>query len=236
MKTTENKRLTKYSALNIAGIVLCVLLLPILLFNCVLIVKGIVSPKEVPSIFGNYPMIVLTGSMEPDIKKGDLIFCQDIDPQDVKVGDVISFFDPSGKGTSVITHEVIETLVDEDGNLFFRTKGRNNNIEDRTLVPAENVVGIWHGARIWGLGSIILFTQSFWGILVCIVVPIGLFVAYYLLNKRKADKQKQSDIDSLRAELALLKQSQGEPQEVIVEEPQQESDEVPQDGADDDQK
>ena len=40
--------------------------------------------------FGGYcPLIVLTDSMDPEIKSGDLIICQTIDAKDVKVGDVI---------------------------------------------------------------------------------------------------------------------------------------------------
>ena len=61
---------------------------------------------------------------------------------DVKVGDVISFFDPAGNGTSIVTHRVIE-IVEEDGEILFRTRGDNNNTEDKELVPAENLVGIY---------------------------------------------------------------------------------------------
>ena len=41
---------------NIVAIVICVLLIPILIMNCVLIIKDIVNPNEVPSIFGKTPL------------------------------------------------------------------------------------------------------------------------------------------------------------------------------------
>ena len=61
--------------LNVVAIVLCVVLLPILVFNCTLIIKGMLNPDEVPSIGKSIPLIVVTESMDPKIKSGDLIIC-----------------------------------------------------------------------------------------------------------------------------------------------------------------
>lgn len=198
---------------NSLGILLCVILLPILIFNCILIVKGIIYPDQVPSIGKYTPMIVLTGSMEDTIKPGDLIICEKIDAGDVKEGDVISFFDPTGKSSSVTTHRVNSiTHNPTTGELMFYTQGDNNNIEDITPVPAENLVGKWTGIRIWGLGHIILFTQSPIGLVLCVFIPIGVVVLLYLLNKKKQDGAKQQDINALKQELEQLKRLQSEQQ------------------------
>lgn len=202
----------KQKVLNIVGIALCVILIPILIINCVLIVKGLVNEKEVPGLFGRTPLIVLTDSMYPEIKSGDIIICKDISPEDVKVGDVISFFDPADKnGVAVVTHRVIEIITD-DGELYFRTKGDNNNADDKIAVPAENLVGLWTETRFAGLGHVALFMQSTWGLVVCIFMPLALFVAYELLRRRKQDTKQQSDMDALMAELAALKAQQAEQQ------------------------
>ena len=191
---------------NAVGIALCVILLPILIMNCILIVKGMVNPNEVPSIGGNIPLIVLTGSMEDTIKKGDLIICKKIDAKDVKEGDVISFFDPEGNGSSVVTHRVNKIETDEKtGKLSFRVQGDNNNLEDRLSVPEENLVGVWKGTRIGLLGYVVVFTQSTWGLIVCIFLPIGLFVGVEVWQRHKKDKSKQSEVDALKAELEALK-------------------------------
>lgn len=192
---------------NAIGIALCVILLPILIMNCILIVKGMVNPNEVPSIGGRIPLIVLTGSMEDTIKKGDLIICKKIDAKDVKKDDVISFFDPEGNGSSVVTHRVTRVDVDEEtGKISFRVQGDNNNLEDRLSVPAENLVGIWiEDARIGLLGYVVVFTQSTWGLIVCIFLPIGLFVGVEVWQRHKKDKSKQSEVDALKAELEALK-------------------------------
>ena len=194
---------------NIVAIVLCVLLIPILVMNCVLIIKDIVNPNEVPSIFGKTPLIVLTESMDPDIKAGDLIICNKIDADDVNIDDVISFFDPEGNGSSIITHKVYDIEIDEKtGDRSFRTYGINNNTKDFAPVPEENLVGIWTGARFWQLGRILLFTQSIPGILICIFLPVGAFVAYEIIRRKKQDAEKQEDIDKLKAELEAMKAAQ----------------------------
>ena len=195
-------------ALTIIGIVLCVILVPMLIVNCTLIIKSYVNTEEVPTFGGFCPMIVLTDSMnstteEPRISKGDLIICATIDAKDVKVGDVISFFDPEGNGTSVVTHKVIE-VIEEDGKISFRTKGTNNNTEDKTPVPAENLVGVYK-LRIPFAGHVAIFLQTTPGLIVCIVLPIVLFVAYELIRRRKFDKAKQEDTDALLKELAALR-------------------------------
>lgn len=132
---------------TIVGIVLCVILIPILIINCVMIVKSFMNPEEVPGVFGYKPMIVLTDSMFPVIEKGDIIISEEIDPKKVEIGDVISFKDPvsfNGKDDfSVVTHRVVDITKDEEGKLLFITKGDFNNTYDKEPVPAANLVGVY---------------------------------------------------------------------------------------------
>ena len=130
----------------------------------------------------------------------------------VQVGDVISFFDPAGKGTTVVTHRVTG-ITEKDGELYFRTKGDYNNTEDRLSVPEENLVGRWTETRFAGLGRVAMFMQSTAGLIVCIGVPLAALVAYELLRYKKANKQKQGDVDALMAELAALKAKQAAQEE-----------------------
>ena len=59
--------------LTVIGTILCIILVPILIINCILIVKSFTS-EEVPNVAGTLPLIVLTDSMYPVIKSGDLIW------------------------------------------------------------------------------------------------------------------------------------------------------------------
>lgn len=193
----------KQKLLTILGAVLCVILVPILIINLTLIVKSYTNTEEVPSIGGHFPMIVLTDSMYPEIASGDLILCVTVEPEDVKVGDVISFFDPMGSGTAVVTHRVLE-IMEQNGELSFRTKGDNNNAEDQVLVPQDKLVGIYR-SRIPALGNVAMFMQTTPGLILCVVCPVLLLVGFDMLRRKKYEKAKQQDTDALLAELEALR-------------------------------
>lgn len=193
-----------HKTLTIIGWVLCVLLVPILIVNCTLLVKSFVNKNAVPDFGGALPLIVLTDSMYPDIKSGDLIICKTIQAQDVAEGDVISFYDPAGNGTSVVTHKVV-AVINEDGKLSFRTRGINNNTDDRLPVPADKVIAEYTGIRIPGAGNLAIFMQSTAGLLICVILPIILFVGYDVIRRRIYEKTRGDDMAALKAELAALK-------------------------------
>jgi len=198
-----------HKILTIVGWVLCVILVPILIINCTLLIKSFVNKDDVPDFGGMIPFIVLTDSMFPDIEKGDLIICKTIKPEDVEVGDVISFYDPAGNGTSVVTHKIVE-IMEEDGKLFFRTRGINNNDNDKMPVPADKIIAEYSGFRIPGAGHAAIFMQSTTGLIICVVLPIVLFVGYDIIRRRVYEKGKVDDVAALKAELEALKKMQSE--------------------------
>jgi len=199
----KNSGDAKQKFLTILGTVLCVILLPILIINLTLIAKSYINEDEVPSLGGMFPMIVLTDSMYPEIESGDLILCHTLEAEEVKVGDVITFYDPMGNGTSVVTHRVLE-IKDKDGRPQFITKGDNNNVEDQVPVEAEDLIGIYQ-KRIPKAGNVAMFMQTTPGLIVCVVCPIILLVGYDMLRRRKYEKSKQQDTDALLAELEALR-------------------------------
>lgn len=212
MKTSKNTN----KALNIVGIVLCVILIPILIINCTLIVKNWINDDEVPSIGGVMPLIVLTDSMYPDIKSGDIIICKEVAASSIVVGDYISFFDPAGNGSSITTHRV-EEIIEENGQRSFRTRGIANNTDDRLLVSETKLVGKYTGLRIAYAGNIALFMQTVPGLIVCVVVPIVLLVGYDMIRRKKYEKSHGNDMDRLLAELEELKAANAKKQESEAE-------------------
>lgn len=200
---TKEKKSLPHKLLTILGVLLCVVLIPILIINCTLIIKSYTNKDAVPS-FGSYlPMIVLTDSMYPEIKSGDLIICKQVDAEDVQVGDVISFFDPAGNGSSVVTHQVVEINDGADGRSFV-TRGIANNADDAVPVPAENLVGAYQ-TRIPGAGNAAMFMQTTQGLILCVVLPIVLLVAYDVIRRRLYEKSKKEDTAALLAELEALR-------------------------------
>lgn len=199
---------TAHRVLTIIGTVLCVILIPILVINCILIVKSFTS-EEVPNVAGTLPLIVLTDSMYPVIESGDLIICHTEDPENIAVGDVIAFFDPAGNGSSIVTHRVAE-VTEQDGKIAWRTKGDNNNTEDRLLVTEDKLVAEYEGTRLAGFGNVALFMQTTPGLIVCVVCPILLLVGYDMIRRRMYEKSSKQDTDQLLAELEELRRLKAE--------------------------
>lgn len=210
-QTTGNERTGNsawHKTLTVIGTVLCIILVPVLIINCTLIVKSYINKDEVPSISGYLPLIVLTDSMYPTIESGDLIICHTEDAENIKVGDIIAFFDPAGNGTSIVTHKVIE-LTEIDGELAFRTQGDANNIADTEPVPAENLVGVYL-SRIPNAGNVAMFMQTTAGLIVCVVLPLVLLIAYDFIRRRSYEKSQKQDTAALLAELEKLKAEKAE--------------------------
>lgn len=227
----EDKSSASHKIMTVVGVVICIILIPILIINVTLIIKSYKNNDEVPKIGGYCPLIVLTGSMEPKISSGDLIICKQIDADQVKIGDIIAFFDPDSTGQAVLTHRVTE-IVNENGSLMFRTKGDANNSEDRSLVPADDLVGIYK-SKISGAGNVAMFMQTTAGLVVCVIVPLILLIAYDVIRRRRFEAQNQQDTAALLAELQELKAQKAaeeskKPEESVNSETKAEDHEDPQ--------
>ena len=72
-------------------IIACIILIPVLLGNLYIIYQSKTNKDKVPSLFGYKPFIVLSGSMEGKIHKGDLIITKQTNPKKLKVNDIIAF-------------------------------------------------------------------------------------------------------------------------------------------------
>lgn len=88
-------------------------------------------------IFGFEIFTVLSGSMEPVLHTGSVIYVKEADTNELAAGDIITFH--LGGGT-IATHRIIE-VVEDSGSVKFRTKGDANNVEDAGLVAPEDVIG-----------------------------------------------------------------------------------------------
>ncbi len=188
--------------------ILCIVLGLILIGNLTIIIKGSLNPDRPPSAFGFTSMIVLSGSMSGDaddhIEVGDMIFTRTVNPDELAVGDVITFME---NGKTTVTHRIIG--INEDGT--FKTQGDANNSEDQLPVHKDNVIGkFWF--RIPKLGDAAMFAQTPTGMLVVIGVPLVLYLLLDMVlrarqnkkDKQKADEEKSSKED-LERELAELK-------------------------------
>ena len=211
MASASQKRPTSaaHKAFTAIGVVLCICFIPILIMNCVLIVRSYTNPDEVPGVGGTFPLIVMSDSMYPVIQKGDLIVCKEADTGKLQVGDVITFYDRvSLDNTVVVTHRITAVEQREDGTLLFTTQGDANDSEDPNKTPAADVIGTYE-MRFAGVGNIAMFMQSTPGLVVFVLVPILLLVGYDIVRSRIYDRRRKSDADALLAELEELRAAQG---------------------------
>lgn len=94
-------------------------------------------PMTVPKLFGYRPYTVISGSMEPAIAIGSLVYVRDVEPEAVVAKDVIAYYGGRDRD-SVITHRVVENNVSDRE---FITKGDANSANDVTPVPYHNLLG-----------------------------------------------------------------------------------------------
>ena len=115
------------------SIIACVIVAIIFLYFKFEVFKN--SPKL--STYEIMPLIVLSGSMKPAINVGDIIFIKGINPNNIKVGDVITYRKDKIK---TITHRIIAVQKTEL-NILFETKGDVNNVKDENKVFSDEIVG-----------------------------------------------------------------------------------------------
>ncbi len=220
---SEEKKVGKrLSVGTVVCIVLCVLMLPLLLINVTLITKSLINPDKYPDVFGYMPMAVESGSMDNGkkgcIKKGDLIFVKEVDIDDLDLLDIVTFKDAAGDYT---THRIIEISTDRTQ---FVTKGDNalNNVEEH--IPASSIEGKYTGTRIGGLGKLVLFLRTPWGVFLFVGIPVAAYVAFEVIsrinakNKKQTMAEKDAEIERLRALVeGNMRAEQGGPSELTGE-------------------
>lgn len=200
MDTKKKKKSVLDIIFTVLGVVLCVIMIPIVAVNITLIIKSYTSPDQVPDFFGYKPFIVMSGSMEPTIMTGDLIVSKNINADDVKAGDVISYH----LGDAVITHRVLEITADGNGARQFIMQGDNNNAKDEKPVTDEMIEGVYR-LRLPGVGNFALFLQKPTGLILFVACPLVLFFLYDILRRKLSDKKDSGRTAELEAEIAKLR-------------------------------
>lgn len=130
-----------------------------------------------------------SGSMEPQLKAGDLVVTRPVKPEAVAVGDIITFH-YSGEVESLVSHRVIG--IQEKSPLSFKTKGDANDSPDPFITPARELVGrVSFHFPLLGYAVLSLKTAS--GLLIALVMP-GLVITRACLSSihRELVKKKRN--------------------------------------------
>lgn len=129
----------------------------------------------VPLLFKYYPLVVLSGSMEPTYKVGGIIYYKEVRENELKEGDVITFI----QGKKYISHRILS--INEG---LIETKGDANNAPDALKVSFKDIKGKVASVCIPYAGYYIKFVNEHITFLVILIVII--MVSEFLFSNTKA--------------------------------------------------
>ncbi len=138
------------------------------------------SGNGVPSILGLRLLSIQTNSMADTINYGDLIIDTAVKAEEVRKGDIITYWTIINGERVLNTHRVQE-IYDGGGFLIFETKGDANTSADPLTVHERELVGqYWF--KIPGVGKVFDYLQTPTGFLIVVVIPVLLFFLYQLVQ------------------------------------------------------
>jgi signal peptidase I len=145
-----------------------------------------ISSNKPLTVFGFKPLTVLSNSMVPVFEAGDVIITREIDAEDLKEGDIISFYNEE---KNLITHR-ITSIVEKNGERLFFTKGDNNNTADEEAITAGDIAGkeLFHIPK---LGFLSNYTKGPMGFLLFIVLPLTGYICLTVYEKLKQAKKQE---------------------------------------------
>lgn len=169
-----------------------------------LVVIAAALPLTIPNFMGYEVYNVVSGSMEPTIPVGSIIYVKEVDPADIYSGDIIAFH----SGDSVIMHRVTQNKVVEG---TFTTKGDANDGEDMSEVPYKDLIGIVV-RHIPILGQLLILFGSTFG-RICMVCFAACGALLNILGGRFRDAlefERQEDLERERILAEAVKKRQEE--------------------------
>lgn len=138
----------------------------------------------VPKLFGWQEYIVKSGSMEPSIKKGSIVYLDNVKFEEIGKGDIIGY----QNGMDLIVHRV--TSIDID-NQQLQTKGDANSDFDDYSVHASLVVG----KMLFSLpllGYLVYFFKTIPGFIILVFLILGIVITSYYENVRKENYEENN--------------------------------------------
>lgn len=86
----------------------------------------------VPCLWGHKPLVVISGSMEPTLKVGGILYYEKLELENFKTNDILVYKTKD----HIISHRIVDIV--DDG---FITKGDANNSVDNNLINKNQVLG-----------------------------------------------------------------------------------------------
>ena len=103
-------------------------------------------------------IVIATGSMTPNINKGDMVVIEKVAPKDakkLKEGEVLAF----KREDKIVVHRIYK-IYTSGNEIFFKTKGDHNNAPDGYLTEAKEILGtVKFNIRYIGYPTVALYEK-----------------------------------------------------------------------------
>ena len=171
-------------------IVILVLIGIVFLLYYIDVVKNSTNGKWKPPLYQAY--VIISQSMEPTIHVQDAIVTKRMD--DYQIGDVCTYLSKNPNFFGImITHRIIGTDIDKQGNKVYVFKGDNNYSADTMNVEKDQIYGKVI-MKIPKIGYVQYFLSSAAGWIIAIVIPcIGIITLdiIKLINSIRKKRRKR---------------------------------------------
>ena len=171
------------------------------------------------SLFGLKMFIVLSDSMsKTDFDAGDLVLVKEVDPKELKEGDIIAY---TSQNTSnygeTVTHKIRRLTTDASGEPGFITYGTTTDTDDETVVTYPYVLGKYK-SHIPKVGKFFMFLKTTPGYIVCILIPFLVLILIQGLNCiRLFRRYKYEQEQEMKEEREKIAEERAENQKVMEE-------------------
>ncbi|WP_051552154.1 signal peptidase I [Nocardioides sp. URHA0020] len=147
------------------------------LLGASMVVAGILV---LPTLLGMQRYVIVSGSMEPTISVGSVVYDEVVPVGELEVGDIITFVPPAEYGIDdPVTHRIVEIGTTDDGERTFRTRGDANAAEDQWTMVLEGPDQARVVHTIAYVGYVYMLLNHGWVQLLLIGLP-ALAIAIYL--------------------------------------------------------
>ena len=171
------------------------------------------------NLFGYKAFIVLSDSMSAtDFSAGDLIVLKQVNPIELKEGDIIGYVsrNDSSYGENV-AHKIRRLTTDSGGNPGFITYGTTTDKDDSSVVTYEDVLGKYE-ICLPAVGRLFQFLKTIPGYIILILIP---FLILIVLQGTSCVKQFQyyrnQQMLEIQEQRRQLKEEMEESRQMLLE-------------------
>ena len=180
----EKKKKRLITGLKIFNICIYLIIIPIIIYNLVLIVNHITNPSKSPDFFGFKTYEIVSKSMENTINKNDIIVVKNVNEDEIKVNDIIAFRNKD----EIITHRITK-IENINGKNFYTTKGDNNKFIDKDKIIYNQIEGKYI-IKINKLGYFTNFLKNRYILIILFILLIFCLIHIFKVRQRKNNREK----------------------------------------------